>query len=70
MDDVSVVLRQEIRALAWDMVRLEQRMQAAAEAYQWSRVGELSDRRDQVCEQRSMLMRQAWQARLRRKEYA
>jgi len=70
MDDVSVVLRQEIRALAWDMVRLEQRMQAAAEAYQWSRVGELSDRRDQVREQRSMLMRQAWQARLRRKEYA
>jgi len=51
---------QEIRELAYDLVRLEAWAAEAARRQQWIRVGEINSERDEVRERRSQLIREVW----------
>jgi hypothetical protein len=58
--DVELDLRRDCYELAREMIWLEDWAKDAAELHRFDRVAELNERRDQVREERSYLLRQLW----------
>jgi hypothetical protein len=67
---VSTAIRQEIRELAYTMVRLEQSAHEAVMQRDYIRAGELNEQRLEAQARRSELIRQVWQPRRRRRDAA
>lgn len=66
-DDVYIDLRERVRELARDMVRLEMEARRAYWRNDFVRVGDLHSEREQVQQHRSELLRQVWQMQRRRR---
>jgi len=60
LNDVEIDMRQECRALAHDMVRVEEWAIAACVRRQFYRVAELHTEREAIRERRSLLLRELW----------
>jgi len=60
LNDVEVDMRQECRALAHDLVRIDTWAKVACARRQFYRVAELHTQREELRERRSLLLRELW----------